>query len=177
MKLDLTKHLKLSDVELKQTYLFYARCPLIDQIEIMGRHAKLFHQLRSNNVDELILPELSFIAHTKAIRSLMNDRNSIRRKNFGEMSLEEIEKLSEMKVRRFFDNNTDQESVRSKLIQKWSLVVSLRNAPIKKGNKPLSYKKLALIVKKELQVEKLAPSTIQKLWNELESKNETILEK
>ncbi|WP_298692161.1 hypothetical protein [uncultured Sulfuricurvum sp.] len=177
MKLDIAKHLKLSDVELKQTYLFYARCSVVDRIEIMGRHAKLFHQLRSNNVDELSLAELSFIAQTKAIRSLMNDRDSIRRKNFGEMSLEEIEKLSEMKVRQFFDNHTDQESIRSKLIQKWSLVVSLRMAPTKKGNKPLSYKKLALIVKKELQLEKLAPSTIQKLWNELESKNETTQEK
>lgn len=177
MSLDTAKHLKLSDVELKQTYLFYARCSIEDRIEIMGRHARLFHQLRSNNVDELTLAELSFIAQTKAIRSLMNDRDSIRRKNYGEMTLEEIEKLSEMKVRQFFDNNTELESVRSKLIQKWPLVVSLRTAPIKKGNKPLSYKKLALIVKKELQLEKLAPSTIQKLWNELESKNETKQEK
>ncbi|MGA9047151.1 hypothetical protein [Sulfuricurvum sp.] len=107
----------------------------------------------------------------------MNDRDSIRRKNFGEMSLEEIEKLSEMKIRRFFDNHTDQESVRSKLIQKWPLIVSLRNTPVKKSNKPLSYKKLAMIVKKELQLEKLAPSTIQKLWHELELKHETKQEK
>ncbi len=177
MSLDAAKHLKLSNGELKQTYLFYARCSAVDQIETMDRHAKLFHKLRSNNVDEMTLPELSFIAMTKAIRSLMNDRNSIRRKNFGEMSLEEIEKLSEMKIRRFFDNHTDQESVRSKLIQKWPLVVSLRNAPIKKGNKPLSYKKLALVLKKELQLEKLAPSTIQKLWHELELKYETKQEK
>jgi hypothetical protein len=143
----------------------------------MDRHAKLFHKLRSNNVDELSLPELSFIAITKAIRSMMNDRNSIRRKNFGEMSLEEIEKLSEMKVRQFFDNHTDQESVRSKLIQKWPLVVSLRMAPTKKGNKLLSYAKLASVLKKELQLEKLAPSTIQKLWHELELKHETKQEK
>jgi hypothetical protein len=128
-------------------------------------------------VDGLSLPELSFIAMTKSIRSLMNDRDSIRRKNFGEMSLEEIEKLSEMKIRRFFDNNTNMETVRSKLIQKWPLVVSLRNAPIKKGNKPLSYKKLALVLKKELQLEKLAPATIQKLWHELELKHETKQEK
>jgi hypothetical protein len=177
MGLDTAKHLKLSDIELKQTYLFYARCSVVDRIEIMDRHGRLIHKLRSNNVDELTLPELSFVAQTKAIRSLMNDRNSVRRKNYGEMTLEEIEKLSEMKVRQFFDNNTELESVRSKLIQKWPLVVSLRTAPIKKGNKPLSYKKLALIVKKELQLEKLAPSTIQKLWNELESKNETKQEK
>ena len=171
MSLDTAKHLKLSDVELKQTYLFYARCSVVDRVEIMGRHAKLFHQLRSNNVDEMTLAELSFIAQTKAIRSLMNDRDSIRRKNYGEMTLEEIEKLSEMKVRQFFDNNTDQESVRSRLIQKWPLVVSLRTAPIKKGNKPLSFKKLALIVKKELHLDQLAPSTVHKLWHELESKN------
>ncbi len=177
MKLDIAKHLRLSNVELKQTYLFYARCPLIDQIEIMDRHAKLFHKFRSNNDDGLTLPELSFISMTKAIRSLMNDRNAIRRKNFGEMSLEEIEKLSEMKVRQFFDNNTDQESVRSKLIQKWSLVVSLRNAPLKKGNKPLSFNKLALLLKKELHLEQLAPSTIFKLWHEFESKNATKQEK
>lgn len=171
MSLDAAKHLKLSNEELKQTYLFYARCSVVDRIETMDRHAKLFHKLRSNNVDEMTLPELSFIAMTKAIRSMMNDRNSIRRKNFGEMSLEEIEKLSEMKVRQFFDNHTDQETVRSKLIQKWPLVVSLRNAPIKKGNKPLSFKKLALIVKKELHLDLLAPSTLHKLWHELESQN------
>lgn len=171
MCLDAAKHLKLSNEELKQTYLFYARCPIADQIEIMERHGRLIHKFRSTNVDQLSLQELSYIALTKAIRSLMNDRDSIRRKNFGEMSLDEIEKLSEMKIRRFFDNNTDQETVRSKLIQKWPLVVSLRNAPIKKGNKPLSFKKLALIVKKELHLEQLAPSTIFKLWNELESKN------
>ncbi|MDD3597414.1 hypothetical protein, partial [Sulfuricurvum sp.] len=164
MKLDLAKHLQLSNVELKQTYLFHARCSTEDQIEIMDRHGRLIHKYRSTNVDGLALPELSFIALTKAIRSLMNDQDSIGRKNFGEMSLEEIEKLSEMKIRRFFDNNTNQETVRSKLIQKWPLVLSLRNTPVKKGNKPLSYKKLALIVKKELQLEKLAPSTIQKLW-------------
>lgn len=171
MSLDAAKHLKLSNEELKQTYLFYARCPIADQIEIMERHGRLIHKFRSTNVDQLSLQELSYIALTKAIRSLMNDRDSIRRKNFGEMSLDEIEKLSEMKIRRFFDNNTDQETVRSKLIQKWPLVVSLRKAPIKKGNKPLSFKKLALIVKKELHLEQLAPSTIFKLWNELESKN------
>lgn len=171
------KHLKLSNEELKQTYLFYARCPIADQIEIMERHGRLIHKLRSTNVDQLSLQELSYIALTKAIRSLMNDRDSIRRKNFGEMSLEEIEKLSEMKIRRFFDNHTDQESVRSKLIQKWPLIVSLRNTPVKKSNKPLSYKKLAMIVKKELQLEKLAPSTIQKLWHELELKHETKQEK
>jgi hypothetical protein len=143
----------------------------------MGRHAKLFHQLRSNNVDELTLAELSFIAQTKAIRSLMNDRDSVRRKNYGEMTLEEIEKLSEMKVRQFFDNNTELESVRSKLIQKWPLVVSLRTAPIKKGNKQLSFNKLALLLKKELHLDQLAPSTVFKLWHELESKNETKQEK
>lgn len=171
MKLDIAKHLQLSNVELKQTYLFYARCSVVDRIETMDRHAKLFHKLRSNNVDEMTLPELSFIAMTKAIRSLMNDRNSIRRKNFGEMSLEEIEKLSEMKVRQFFDNHTDQESVRSKLIQKWPLVVSLRMSPTKKGNKPLSFTKLALVLKKELHLDQLAPSTVHKLWHELESQN------
>lgn len=171
MSLDAAKHLKLSSEELKQTYLFYARCPIADQIEIMERHGRLIHKLRSTNVDQLSLQELSYIALTKAIRSLMNDRDSIRRKNYGEMSLDEIEKLSEMKIRRFFDNHTDQESVRSKLIQKWPLIVSLRNTPVKKSNKALSYKKLAMIVKKELQLEKLAPSTIQKLWHELESQN------
>ncbi|MDD2892263.1 MAG: hypothetical protein PHQ95_04830 [Candidatus Gracilibacteria bacterium] len=173
----MAKHLQLSNVELKQTYLFHARCSNEDQIEIMDRHAKLFHKLRSNNVNELTLPELSFIALTKAIRSLMNDQNSIGRKNFGEMSLEEIEKLSEMKIRRFFDNNTNQETVRSKLIQKWPLVVSLRNTPVKKGNKPLSFNKLALLLKKELHLEQLAPSTVHKLWHELETKNETKQEK
>jgi hypothetical protein len=177
MSLDTAIHLKLSDVELKQTYLFYARCSVVDRVEIMGRHAKLFHQLRSNNVDELTLPELSFVAQTKAIRSLMNDRDSVRRKNYGEMTLEEIEKLSEMKVRQFFDNNTELESVRSKLIQKWPLVVSLRTAPIKKGNKQLSFNKLALLLKKELHLDQLAPSTVFKLWHELESKNETKQEK
>ncbi|MDD4950837.1 hypothetical protein [Sulfuricurvum sp.] len=171
MTLDIAKHLKLSNEELKQTCLFYARCQIVDQIEIMERHGRLIHKLRSTNVDELSLPELSFIAMTKSIRSLMNDRNSLRRKSYGEMDIEEIEKLSEMKIRRFFDNNTDQETVRSKLIQKWPLVVSLRTAPIKKGNKPLSFKKLALIVKKELHLEQLAPSTIFKLWHELEAKN------
>lgn len=171
MSLDAAKHLKLSYEELKQTYLFYARCSAVDQIETMDRHAKLFHKLRSNNVDEMTLPVLSFIAMTKAIRSLMNDRNSIRRKNFGEMSLEEIEKLSEMKIRRFFDNNTNMETVRSKLIQKWPLVVSLRMSPTKKGNKPLSFKKLASVLKKELHLEQLAPSTIFKLWHELEATN------
>ncbi|MDD5051559.1 MAG: hypothetical protein PHO27_02365 [Sulfuricurvum sp.] len=171
MSLDTSNHLKLSDVELKQTYLFYARCPIADQIEIMERHGRLIHKLRSNNVNELSLPELSFIAMTKAIRSMMNDRDSIRRKNFGEMTLDEIEKLSEMKIRRFFDNNTGQESVRSKLINKWPLVVSLRNAPIKKGNKPLSFNKLALVLKKELHLDQLAPSTVHKLWHELEAKN------
>jgi hypothetical protein len=93
------------------------------------------------------------------------------------MTLEEIEKLSEMKVRQFFDNNTELESVRSKLIQKWPLVVSLRTAPIKKGNKQLSFNKLALLLKKELHLDQLAPSTVFKLWHELESKNETKQEK
>lgn len=171
MSLDAAKHLKLSNEELKQTYLFYARCPIADQIEIMERHGRLIHKLRSTNVDQLSLQELSYIALTKAIRSLMNDRDSIRRKNFGEMTLDEIEKLSEMKIRRFFDNNTGQESVRSKLIQKWSLVVSLRMAPTKKGNKPLSFKKLTLVLKKELHLDQLAPSTVFKLWHELESQN------
>lgn len=171
MKLDTAKHLQLSNVELKQTYLFYARCPLIDQIEIMDRHAKLFHKFRSNNIDQLSLPELSFIAMSKAIRSLMNDRNSIQKKNFGEMSLEEIEKLSEMKVRQFFDNNTSLESVRSKLIRHWPLVISLRMAPTKHGKKPLAFRKLAMMLKKELHLEKLAASTIYELWQELEAKN------
>lgn len=171
MTLEIAKHLQLSNIELKQTYLFYARCSLEDQIEVMDRHAKLFHKYRSTNMDGLALPELSLVAMTKAIRSMMHDRDSIRRKNYGEMSLEEIEKLSDMKIRHFFDNHTDQESVRSKLIQKWPLVVSLRNAPIKKGNKPLSFKKLALIVKKELHLDLLAPSTLHKLWHELESQN------
>jgi hypothetical protein len=49
--------------------------------------------------------------------------------------------------------------------------VSLRTAPIKKGNKPLSFNKLALLLKKELHLEQLAPSTVHKLWHELESKN------
>lgn len=170
MKLDIAKHLRLSNVELKQTYLFYARCPVVDQIDIMDLHARFFHKYRSTNVDGLSLPELSFIAMTKSIRSLMNDLNSIRKKNYGEMTLEEIEKLSELKIRRFYDNNTNQQSVRDKLIQKWSLVVSLRMAPAKHGNKPLSYRKLALMLKKELNLDKLAASTVHELWHELELK-------
>lgn len=164
------KNLKLSAEELKQTYLFYARCSLADQLEIMMRHAPLFHKYRSSNDDQLPLHELSYIALTKAIRSLMNDLNSIRKKNYGEMTLEEIEKLSELKIRRFYDNNTNQQSVRDKLIQKWSLVVSLRMAPAKHGNKPLSYRKLALMLKKELNLDKLAASTVHELWHELELK-------
>jgi hypothetical protein len=164
-------YLKLSPDELKQTYLFFARCSLSEQLEIMIRHAPLFHKYRSINEHQLLLHELSYIALTKAIRSLMADMNSIRKKNYGEMTLDEIEKLSEMKIRHFYNNNADLQLVRDKLIQKWPLVVSLRLAPTKYGNKPLSFRKLALLLKKELNLDKLAASTVCELWTSLEKTN------
>lgn len=163
------KHLlKLSDDEQKQTGMFFARCSLTDKCEIMKRHSILIHKLRSVHKDDPV-NEMSYVAFMKSVRSMMIEYKSIKRKNFADMSLAEIELLTERKLNNFYQNNANQQSVEDKIIAKWPLVVSLRMAPTKKGKKELSFKKVALFLKDELKLDTLAASTVFKLWNRLEN--------
>jgi hypothetical protein len=164
------KHLlKLSEDEQKQSGMFFARCSVEDKCEIMKRHAAVFHKLRALNKDEILVHEMSYVAFMKATQSMMIEDKAIKRKSFGSMSIEDIEHLTEAKLKRFYNNNANQQSLDDKIIAKWALVVSLRMAPVKKGKKPLAFNKIALFLKEELHLEKLATSTVHKLWQKLET--------
>jgi hypothetical protein len=161
--------LKLSDDEQKQVGMYFARSSIDDKCEIMKRHGAVFHKLRTLYKDEILIHEVSYVAFIKATQSMMIEDKAIKRKGFGNMSIEDIERLTERKLKRFYNNNANQQSLDEKIIAKWSLVVSLRMSPVKKGKKPLSFQKVALFLKKELHLEKLAASTVHKLWQKLET--------
>lgn len=162
------KHLlKLSEDEQKQSAMFFARSSLEDKCEIMRRHGVLIHKLRSINKDDPI-NEVSYVAFMKSVRSMMIEDKAIKRKSFEDLSLEEIEQLTERKLNNFYQNNANQQSMEDKIIAKWPLVFSVRMAPTKKGKKPLSFKKVALFLKDELKLDTLAPSTVFNLWVKLE---------
>ena len=128
MKLTIGEIVLIEDNEQKKLLNFFARQSQVYKIEIFELHKKMFYILRQK-YQNYELAEISYCALIKAIEIAKNETKMLQNKSFGNMSNEEIKKLSERKIKIFKTSNR-KKRVREQLEKHLPLVISLRNEKI-----------------------------------------------
>jgi len=150
-----------------QNFLFrhYSKYPLAIRIELETQKKKLFYilQKKFNQIDNNIL---SYAAYILVIKSHYAFEKKFTTKQFNDMTLDEIQDISIIKLHRetekkYLKNSTK----RNKLLHYWSVIKMLRS----KKEKPMSFTKISTYLKKYYNFE-VSHNTIAVIWREIESK-------
>lgn len=148
--------------EQQSSYIRYLSRMTSDlRLEIFSNQKKIFHALREKYKNEISLNLLSYCALIKTIETAVKERSQLNNKNFDNLSIEEIRKVSSTKAKLFISKQHRIQSKSEKLIGYWALVRTLK---IDEG---YSFRHIAGYLEKYHKL-KIAHSTISTQWNKIE---------
>lgn len=162
-QLEIERLLKVSFQQQSALLRYFGRSDIVTRIKILAEKTELFHKLRQEN-SSIDKNTLEYSALITAIQKANNEEQSLRKKSFGGMELEEIRILSQKKAYAFIRKIKKPDPTREKLLGYWAIVRML------KLEQNFSFRQITLYLKKYHRVD-VAYSTIHKMWKELE-KNE-----
>lgn len=155
--------LKMSYDQQSSLLRYFGRCNLTMRIEVLKEKTSNYHKLRQENgdVEKSILEYCSLIL---AIKHQHDEEQSLRKKSFGGIEIEEIRIVSQKKADQFIRKIKKSDPKHEKLLGYWAVVRML------KLEQDFSFRQIALYLKKYHKFA-VAHSTIYQMWQELE--NET----
>ena len=171
----LTKHegeLMLKEIERStlanqenQNFLlrYFSRLHLDQKLDILNRHRKVLF-LRKQQKNNLSINTTSYIALILAIKSYIADEQKLTKKQFDDMTLEEIRELSVHNIKKFKMRKKYAPSKRDKVLGLWSVIKTLREEKI-------SFRDISLYLKKYHKFE-IGHSLIHSMWQEMEGLND-----
>ncbi|TDA68379.1 hypothetical protein E0765_03330 [Sulfuricurvum sp. IAE1] len=157
--------LKVSFEQQSALLRYFSRSDIVTRIKILAEKTNRFHKLRqeNGNSDKSILEYCALIT---AIKNAHDENESLRKKSFRGLKLEEIRILSQKKADQFIRKIKKPDPTREKLLGYWAIVRML------KLEQDFSFRQISLYLKKYHRFD-VAHSTIFQLWNELEKNENT----
>jgi hypothetical protein len=157
--------LKVSFEQQSSMIRFYGRSDLAVRVKILSEKTEQFHKLRqaNENSDKSVL---EYCALIMAIKKAHDEEQSLRKKSFAGLEIEEVRILSQKKADAFIRKIKKPDPKREKLLGYWAVVRML------KLEKNFSFRQISLYLKRYHRAD-FAHSTIHKLWIELENENNT----
>lgn len=141
---------------------YFARLPLNLRTTVLARHRRTMYSIKQKH-PETTNEEASYAGMILALKSLYAQERKLSRKDFKDMSIEEIADLSLMDVKIFESKLPSPTPKRDKVLQHWALIKLLRN-------EGMSFRKIATYMKRK-RVD-VGHSLIHSMWIEFENNNE-----
>jgi|GEM_PF-1919228 len=160
----LEKMMKLSKDDQTRHLNYLAKCPMEIRLGLFERQREIFYPLSQKYKDRMNASDISYSALILAIGATSAFEKKLTKKNFGELSLDEIRDLSASRAVTFKHKTTKVSQKHEKLMGYWAIVRTLRL------DHSYSYERVSLYLKKKHRFS-IAPSTIMKKWKEIETQN------
>lgn len=162
----LERVIKLSQADQKRHLTYLARCSVETRLYIFEKQRELFHVISQKHNGEMKRSALAYCALILAIGVFFALEKKVTRKNFSEMTLDEIRDLSALRAMNFKHKTKKRSATDEKLMQLWATIRTL------KIEHSYSYARIALYLKAKHRFS-VAVSTIHKKWQKIETKNKT----
>lgn len=157
----LEKMMKLSKDDQTRHLNYLAKSPIGTRLSLFEKQREIFHQLSQKYKDRMNASDISYGALVLAIGLVRSEEKALTKKNFSDLTLDDIRNLSATRAVTFMSKFTKVSSKHEKLMGYWAIVRTLR---LDHG---YSYEKVCLYLKKKHRFS-IAASTIMKKWKELE---------
>ena len=138
---------------------YYARLVPSIQCEIFRRHRKILHMMNQKQQEQIPIYIISYASFILAIQSYKLDEQRISSKNFDDLELEEVQRLSILKIMKYKGSKQKKVTKRSQII---GIAADISTA-LSNG---LSYRDLTHYIFKEHQI-RAKKSTIFDVCKEL----------
>lgn len=153
--------LKQSEEMQKASLRYYARCPADIKISILANKTPIFHKLRQEN-SEIEKGTLEYCAMVIAIQEHQHQEKMLSKKSFDELTLDEIEKLSDIEISKFKFKRKKRGQKGEFLLSHWAEV---RRLKLIKG---FSYREIADYFSQRYRDFEVSKSKVQSMWIQLE---------
>ncbi|MDP3465027.1 MAG: hypothetical protein Q8R86_04580 [Sulfuricurvum sp.] len=161
MQTIINRILKQSEEMQKASLRYYTRCSHDVKVLIMTNKTPIFHQLRQKNSD-VDKATIEYCAMVIAIQDQQNQEKMLSHKSFGDMTLEEIEKLSDLQASKFKSKQKKRGEKGNFLLAHWAEVRRLR---LVKG---FSFRDIADYLTQRYRDFEVSKSKVQSMWTQLE---------
>lgn len=162
MQTIINRILKQSEEMQKVSLRYYTRCSHDVKVLILTNKTPIFHQLRQNNSD-VDKATLEYCAMVIAIQEQQHKEKMLSNKSFEDMTLEEIEKLSDLQAMKFKSKQKKRGSKGDFLLSHWAEVRRLRLV------KNFSFRDIADYFNQKYRDFEVSKSKVQSMWTELEA--------
>lgn len=162
MQTVINRILKQSEEMQKASLRYYTRCSHDVKVLILTNKTPIFHQLRQKNSD-VDKATIEYCAMVIAIQDQQNQEKMLSNKSFGDLTLEEIEKLSDLQVSKFKSKQKKRGSKGDFLLAHWAEV---RRLKLVKG---FSFRDIADYFNQKYRDFEVSKSKVQSMWTELEA--------
>lgn len=162
MQTIINRILKQSEEMQKASLRYYTRCSHDVKVLILTNKTPIFHQLRQNNSD-VDKATLEYCAMVIAIQEQQHKEKMLSNKSFGDLTLDEIEKLSDLQVSKFKSKQKKRGSKGDFLLSHWAEVRRLRLV------KNFSFRDIADYFNQKYRDFEVSKSKVQSMWTELEA--------
>lgn len=156
--------MKLSQDDQTRHLNYLAKCPIETRLSLFAQQREIFHQLSQKYKDCMNASDISYGALVLAIGLVRAEEKALTKKNFSDLTLDDIRNLSATRAVTFMSKCTKVSSKHEKLMGYWAIVRTLR---LDHG---YSYERISLYLKKKHRFS-IAASTIMKKWKEIETPN------
>ncbi|MDD3594868.1 hypothetical protein [Sulfuricurvum sp.] len=162
MEILINKILKISEEQQKSQLRYFTRCAVEIKLQIIRNKTPRFHKLRQeySDIDKSIL---EYCAMVIAIQDQQNQEKMLSNKSFGDMTLEEIEKFSDLQASKFKSKQKKRGSKGDFLLAHWAEVRRLRLV------KNFSFRDIADYFNQKYRDFEVSKSKVQSMWTELEN--------
>lgn len=161
MQTIINRILKQSEEMQKASLRYYTRCSHDVKVLILTNKTPIFHQLRQKNSD-VDKATIEYCAMVIAIQEQQHQEKMLSNKSFGDMTLEEIEKLSDLKVSKFKSKQKKRGAKGDFLLAHWAEVRRLRLV------KNFSFRDIADYFNQKYRDFDVSKSKVQSMWTQLE---------
>ena len=156
--------LKISSDDQAFLLRYFSKLSLSMKLDLEKKKKKIFHSLR-DKFTAINYDALGYASHILAIKYLYGFEKKFTTKQFQDMTLNEIQNLSMIKLQKEEEKEYLKHSIkRNKLLHYWAVVKMYREHK----PKPLSFVKISKKLKKHYNF-CVSHNTIAVLWRELES--------
>lgn len=162
MQTVINRILKQSEEMQKASLRYYTRCSHDVKVLILTNKTPIFHQLRQNNSD-VDKATIEYCAMVIAIQDQQNQEKMLSNKSFGDLTLDEIEKLSDLQVSKFKSKQKKRGSKGDFLLAHWAEV---RRLKLVKG---FSFRDIADYFNQKYRDFEVSKSKVQSMWMQLET--------
>jgi len=163
MTTEIEKILQMNEFGQSVNLRFFSRINIDMRVEIFEYHKKIFYRLKQvhKNKSHAVLSYCAFIL---SIQKFVNELEKMDLKDYENLSLEDIKKISQKKANLFLIKKSRKKTKRDKLIGYWAIVKSLKN------DEKFSFRQISEYLKKYHKFE-VGHTLIYTLWKEFENEN------